>query len=115
MRQLMSDVRQIVDQEYDRASKKFGEFNHTDHESYAIIKEELEEGQEEINYLTDELHEFWELVKHDFRDVDKLSCLAVIQSRSILAACELIQVAAMAHKASLTIKNRIGDSNDTDQ
>lgn len=42
MQELINQVKSIVSDEYGRASQKFGPTNNSDHESYAVIKEEME-------------------------------------------------------------------------
>ena len=42
MEDLIKSVQNLASQEYDRAAVKFGLMNHSDHESYSVIKEELE-------------------------------------------------------------------------
>ena len=111
MNKLIADVTQLVSEEYGRASIKFGATNHSDHESYAILLEELEEAGVEVNDTHIQLDKFWWLTKANDDDLSKVSRLMEMERKAILAACELIQVAAMAKKASETIKLRgnLGD------
>lgn len=97
MEDLIKGVQSLASQEYDRAAVKFGLMNHSDHESYSVIKEELEEAGDEYMALHSSLKDFWELVKSkDADDADKHVALVSLESGAILAACECIQVAAMA-------------------
>lgn len=107
MEQLISDVQSLVDEEYGRASEKFGEFHNSDHEAHSVIGEELEEVSEELNRVTDAFSAFWRLVRSkDATDEQKMSALAVIKHAAVYAACECIQVSAMALKAQKTIEER---------
>lgn len=67
------------------------------HEGYALIKEELEEAQYEISRVEQQLEHLWTSIKGN----DESVCphfLKQIKNTAILAACEMIQVAAMAEK-----------------
>lgn len=107
MEQLIGEVNQSIASEYNRASQTFGETNHSDHESYAIIREEFDEAMHEIKLVEGRLESFWHLVKSKgSEDGIKSDTLNRIKSAAIFAACECIQVAAMCHKANLTIQRR---------
>ena len=106
MKQLIEQVNGCVLDEYGRASTKFGRVNNSDHESYAIMLEECEESEQELEAVRSFLRQFWTYVRADDRDIAKLQSLKSVEHHAVLAACELIQVAAMAHKASMTIYRR---------
>ena len=106
MENLMEEVKECVEHEYSRASDNYGPTNHSDHESCAIILEEFEEARSELNALSGELDSFWQAVKANDDNDAKQVLLKVIYMRAMLGACELIQVAAMAHKAMVTIQSR---------
>lgn len=97
MQQLLNDVTALVGDELTRANKQYGDSFNSLHEAYAVIKEELEEAQDEIDIVEDLLNEFWLFTKHD----DASGCDNVaykIRNTAIRGAAELIQVAAMAEK-----------------
>lgn len=104
MDKLIEDVKQLVDEEYNRAAIKFGATNNSDHESYAVLLEELEEADAELFQVQNQLDKFWLLTKANDSDISKYSRLLEMERRAVLAACEMIQVAAMAKKAALTVK-----------
>lgn len=106
MQKLIEEVKELVEREYGRAGAKFGLTNNSDHESYAVLQEELEEAQDEMVFLEQALKKFWFTVRQDQVDDTKLWRLKDVQKRALLAACECIQVAAMAKKASITVCNR---------
>lgn len=106
MNKLIADVTKLVEEEYGRASEKFGATNNSDHESYAILLEEMEEAGIEVNDVSIQLDKFWWLTKSNDDDLSKYSRLLEMKRRAMLAACELIQVSAMAHKAAKTISAR---------
>lgn len=106
MQKLIAEVTECVEREYGRASAKFGPINNSDHESYAILLEELDESKDEIFHVEGHLNALWDYVKRNQHDVVKVQECVNIERTAILAACELIQVAAMAKKAGITICNR---------
>lgn len=106
MDKLIQDVDKLVEEEYGRASAKFGPVNNSDHESYAVLLEESEEAQSEVAEVHFQLQHFWQLTKANDDDMSKYSRLLEMERRAKLAACEMIQVAAMAKKAAMTVKNR---------
>ena len=67
------------------------------HEGYALIKEELEEAQEEITRVEQMMEHLWVSIKSNEDSVFP-HYLNQIKNTAILAACEMIQVAAMAEK-----------------
>lgn len=104
MKILLSDVERLVKEEYDRASEQHGERFHSPHEAYAVILEELQEAAHEYENVRDFLKEFWYQTKKD----SFLSCEFLakdIQDFALRAAAEMIQLAAMAHKAQKGYKN----------
>ena len=106
MEELISEVLNCVSNEYGRASAKFGPTNNSDHESYAIMLEEFEESQDEMHHLKDEMTAFWNSIKLNSSDKVKLYECNTMERTAILAACEMIQVAAMARKAAITISSK---------
>lgn len=107
MEKLIKQVSRVISEEYHRASATFGATNASDHESYAITLEELQEALENSHLCSVDLEEFWRLTKDKKgSDQDKLSSLDSLWTNAMLAACEYIQVAAMAYKAERTIRER---------
>ena len=106
MEELIKQVINIECEEYGRASVKFGAVNNSDHESYAVLREEADEAvnsMEDVDNLTDV---FFEMVKNNEEDKVKLDILNDIKHRAEEAAAESIQAAAMARKAIETIQRR---------
>lgn len=106
MKALLDEIMSCIKHELERAAMKFGMTNHSDHESYAILAEELEEAIAEAKAAGKELDNFWDLVKCNGSDAAKLNSLKTLERCASLAACEFTQVAAMARKAALTVGDR---------
>ena len=100
MKNLTEAISELVIQEYDRATVKFGAKHNGPHEAYAVILEEFEEAQYCIGCLEYEIAHFWGAVKKNKIDTCE-GTPEEIKIAAIQAAAELIQVAAMAHKAQL--------------
>lgn len=106
MEELIKSVVCAECKEYGRAATKFGAVNNSDHESYAVLREEADEAadaMEDVDALT---NVFFEMVKNNEEDKVKLDILNVIKHRAEEAAAESIQAAAMARKAIETIQWR---------
>lgn len=97
MKELKEAVKVLMNEEYERAAKRFGESFHSPHEAYAVILEEKEEAGWELMDLKYSIDLFWESVKKD--DTEYQDALKGIEKHALNAACECIQVAAMAYKA----------------
>lgn len=106
MDRLIAEVKELVEAEYGRASAKFGCTNNSDHESYAVLLEETEEARDESAAVSDLLNYFWGQVKCNAPDQEKFKICKKLEMSAMLAACEFIQVAAMAKKAAMTVGDR---------
>jgi hypothetical protein len=107
MNAVKSEVEALVSKELASANEKFGPFNSA-HEGYAVIKEEVEEAQENFDNVKIALDELWKMVKgnvpiiqliinYENDSFDRYH-IEALKSEAINAAVELIQVAAMAQK-----------------
>ena len=99
--ELKSEVQASVFKEYERAYKKFGKVNNSNHESYAVILEEFEEAQDDMRGLEWNLRSFWGAVRADTATKYQLQHMRRIAEN---AAGELIQVAAMCYKAEKSME-----------
>lgn len=106
MNKLISEVKECIEREYGRAGANFGLTNHSDHESYAVILEEFQEASSEMERIRSDLEHFWYFTMHDYDDEDKAKACHKMWKHAMLAACELIQVSAMAQKALITVCDR---------
>jgi len=102
VKELIKDVEIMVVHEYFRAAAMFGKANNSNHESFAVILEELEEADDKRFEFKGEFERFWSDVKKNTKNV---SALGNMQKLAVQTACEWVQVAAMCHKA---MQNREG-------
>ena len=106
MKKLYGEVELLAFKEYERASLDYGAKNNSSHESYAVLREEMDEANDEtINTLL-WMDKYWKSVKAN--DTEKQADhLRYVYMHSLLAACEFIQTAAMAHKALATMGYKV--------
>lgn len=102
-------LRQIVNaecEEYGRASVNFGAVNHSDHESFAVLREEMDEALDVLEDADNLVDALWTMVKLDESEDNKVAALNAIKYKAEMAAAECVQAAAMARKAIVTIERR---------
>ena len=95
MKELKEAVKVLMNEEYERAAKKFGGNFNSPHEVYAVILEEVEEAGDEFDCIRGYLAEYWDCVKNN----EVGEWFLYIEKSAIQAAAECIQIAAMAYKA----------------
>ena len=100
MQELIWMVEGLVDAELKRANSIHDPYFNSYHEAYAVILEEVEEAENEIDDLKRLMDAMWEHVKSDY-DEAIVSLLPSIEAYAIHAAAEMIQVAAMTRKARM--------------
>lgn len=110
MKELLLSVRHLVQQEYRRAEAKFGPVNHSAHESYAVILEEVTEHRDAEVALDKALQEFWHSILHNKNLQSQRYDLRDGLEAALQAAAEMIQVAAMFYKAGLTANDYVRDT-----
>ena len=94
MNAVKSEVEKLVQKELESANQRFQMFR-SDHEGYAVLKEEIEEAYEETVEIKDSLDCAWSCIRIDSHYEN---CIENIKNHAIFLACEAIQVAAMAQK-----------------
>lgn len=97
MGKLMHGVRRLINQELAIARHDNGHFFNSPHEGYGVIVEELDEAHEQ-DWKADQAADLLlkAIRRNDRRFTE--STLKKIENNATLAACEFIQVAAMARK-----------------
>lgn len=93
-KEISDEIDSLVLNEKNDALKTHGSFR-SDHEAYAIIKEEVEEASEELSLMSTCLDTIWNRTK---RDMNITVDVKELESLSKRCACECIQVAAMCKK-----------------
>ena len=91
-----------VAKEKESAIKNHGYF-HSDHEFWAVLKEEVEELQEYSTYIASKADLLWTAVRADA--VLNQDTLNIIRQNAINAACEAVQVVAVINKYSEGVKD----------
>ena len=97
MEELKEAVKFMVDKELENSNKKFDSTFHTTHEGYAIIKEEVEEAEEELEVVNAHLKDLWWNVRKNKIDCS-ISPVKCLKQKAVNLAAESIQVAAMCQK-----------------
>ena len=87
-------VLELVEMELAAANEKHPPFA-SQHEGYAVIREEIEEARAQINALEQHFGCAWDTIKHDSNAKERIE---MCKHFAVWAACELIQVAAMCEK-----------------
>ena len=94
MNAIENQVRELVAVELAAANKRFPQF-HSQHEGYAVIKEEVDELKEYTDLTNNRTIYLWAMVRFN-NSCEEL--VSRIYDDAINAACEAIQVAAMCKK-----------------
>ena len=87
-------VQELVEIELAAANEKHPPFA-SQHDGYAVIREEIEEAIAPINALEEHFGYAWDAIKHDVSAKERVE---MCKRFAVWAACELIQVAAMCEK-----------------
>ena len=93
--ELIDHLSEEVIGEVERAKEEHEEFFSSNHEAYAVLKEEIEEALVEIDNIITILDKVWEYVKLD-SDIGRLA--SRMQKTALLCAAELIQVSGVCEK-----------------
>lgn len=88
---------ELVKGEYLNACKVYGKRYNSEHEGYAILKEEMEEALDEIDSVKEHFNNLWQDVKSNNREEFIRDC-GFVEFYAIRAIEELAQVGAVARK-----------------
>lgn len=92
-----------IEKEKEEAILNYGYF-HSDHEFWAVLKEEVEELQEESIFCSKRIDEMWDTIRNSdllymMQDEEKRKrTIKTLKNSAINAACEAVQVAAVIDK-----------------
>jgi len=95
MEKLKNSVEKLMEIEVVDSNKKFCPIFHSEHEGYAILKEEIEEAEAELKNVKMMLEDCWFDIK---RNTTPNRNIMAIKNCAINLSAEAIQVAAMAQK-----------------
>ena len=94
MNVVSEDVGKLVEKELEAANERFPQL-HSEHEGWAVMQEEAEELREECDSIELAMEQLW----HRIRDgIPTAQYVPLVEQYAVAAACEAIQVAAMAQK-----------------
>lgn len=94
-------INQAIENEYKKMCSTHGAKYHTEHEGYAVLKEEVEEVEDELKYINNFMRYLWLNVKTN----DKLNgSLKGIKERAKFLAQEAFQVSAVCQKFLNTLQ-----------
>lgn len=95
MADLIKTVQLMTELEKRNALAKHG-ILHSRNEGYGVIAEEIDEVMEQINIINRYFDSLVRVIRYDLRELD--ADLKKIKNSAMLAACECIQVAAVAQR-----------------
>lgn len=95
-------VIELVDNEVAKAEEKYPALN-SFHEGYGVLKEEVEESDEEMQNVKDHLETFWFYVRRDDKE-SSLYFADQIYLTALSGINEMIQAAAMAKRIMRDLK-----------
>lgn len=102
MNAVKKDVEELVVKELNSANEQFPLFASL-HEGYAVMLEEVEEAESELEHVREKLYYIWQEIKLD-GGLHVIPLSECVKEYAIDLACEAIQVAAMAEKVIVSEK-----------
>lgn len=94
MNAVENEVRELIEKELAAANERFPQFRSA-HEGYAVLLEEVDEANDEMQQLHGHMEVLWLRIKQNLRMLDNTER---IYDSAVYLACEAIQIAAMARK-----------------
>ena len=99
-------IEKLIKEELERANKKFPLFA-SEHEGYAVMLEEFEEAQEEIEDIKSKLETLWHVTRNKNIEMGyRFFLVEHMKEITIRAIQELIQLAAMCDKYEVSLKDK---------
>lgn len=100
-------INQAIENEYKKMCSTHGAKYHTEHEGYAVLKEEIEEAEEEVKIINDFFSRLWINIKKNEHFVCELKG---IKGRAEFLAQEACQVSAVCQKFLNTLQGEIKEN-----
>jgi hypothetical protein len=101
---LMQDIEILIGNELENARNRFSNIN-SSHEGYAVILEEFEELQEEVNNFQQNLQSLWKAVKSNENSAQSES-IKLMEDLSKHVIKESIQLSAMCRRFNEDVLNK---------
>lgn len=102
MNAIENDVNELVFKELNNANEKFSLFT-SEHQGYAVIKEEIEEVMDGMNLLLEIFSNAWSGIKKNEPVFGQIRAVKEVAKN---VATETIQVAAMCDKYNMSLAER---------
>lgn len=93
----VNKVDEAIENEYQNAVNKYGEKYNSNHEGYAVLKEETDKARDEMNKVRDFMYDVWGCVKLN-NDNDFTANVKQIKANARRLALEAVQIAAVCNK-----------------
>lgn len=90
-------VKSAITSEFQHAVKNYGVKYNSNHESYAVLKEEVDEARDELINIQNRLYDCWQVVKTD-RDRIYKNKVTKMKEHAEALALEACQIAAVFSK-----------------
>ena len=96
IKMLVDKVDDLVNQHTFEIQKEYGKDYHSDHEAYAVLREEYDEAKVELTRAASEMERLWAKIKESKEMMDK----GIVPSDTafLFLACEAIQCASVCRK-----------------
>ena len=91
-------VNELIDLEFERAITEHGEKFNSKVEAYGVLKEEIEEAQEDLKDIVENLDDFWEAIRGKINKKLMAESVFKMEYISKLLIQEAAQIGAMAKK-----------------
>lgn len=87
-------------------AEKWGKTYASNHEAYAVLKEEVEEADEDVEILKSSLDDYWRDIRDDADESLMHAQVKNLKDIAYAATKELIQVMAVCHKTLATLEKK---------
>jgi uncharacterized protein YecA (UPF0149 family) len=98
-------INQAVVYELQNIVKNYGATYASEHEGYAVLKEEIEEAADDLDQLNKDLAYLWALIKNNHIKNGN-GTISEARDYAVMLAQEAVQVAAVCERFEETIKNK---------